>query len=134
LQLLQPLLQLLAQHLLQFPPRQYHSLERRLAYVAFTRAKDRLYLTSSKYRTVFGKKQKSEPSRYLFEAEVLKGKLQIQKKSEKYKSEDYVIHKKFGVGAIKGVSKVGSETYLEIEFFGDHSVRKLTSSVIERLN
>jgi DNA helicase-2/ATP-dependent DNA helicase PcrA len=108
--------------------------ERRLAYVAFTRAKDRLYLTSSKYRTVFGKKQKSEPSRYLFEAEVLKGKLQIQKKSEKYKSEDYVIHKKFGVGAIKGVSKVGSETYLEIEFFGDHSVRKLTSSVIERLN
>jgi DNA helicase-2/ATP-dependent DNA helicase PcrA len=108
--------------------------ERRLAYVAFTRAKDRLYLTSSKYRTVFGKKQKSEPSRYLFEAEVLKGKLQIQKKSEKYKLEDYVIHKKFGVGAIKGVSKVGSETYLEIEFFGDHSVRKLTSSVIERLN
>lgn len=41
--------------------------ERRLAYVAMTRAKDELYLTRAKRRMVFGKPQRYPPSRFLKE-------------------------------------------------------------------
>jgi len=41
--------------------------ERRLLYVAITRAKDRLFLSMSRQRNRHGKKQKSNPSRFLFE-------------------------------------------------------------------
>jgi len=41
--------------------------ERRLAYVAITRARDRLYLTRSKRRALWGSVQENEPSRFLDE-------------------------------------------------------------------
>lgn len=41
--------------------------ERRLAYVGITRAKKRLYLTTSKSRTLFGKTSHNRPSRFLSE-------------------------------------------------------------------
>lgn len=39
--------------------------ERRLAYVGVTRAKDRLYLTHAFRRTIYGREEMSEPSRFL---------------------------------------------------------------------
>ena len=46
--------------------------ERRIMYVAITRAKERLYLTHAQQRYRFGKKQFTTPSIFLKEAEVLK--------------------------------------------------------------
>ena len=44
--------------------------ERRLCYVAITRAKDRLYITWSKYRTLYGKTDYNPPSRFIKEIPV----------------------------------------------------------------
>lgn len=41
--------------------------ERRLAYVAVTRAKDKLYITNATQRTLFGKTEKTMPSRFINE-------------------------------------------------------------------
>ncbi len=41
--------------------------ERRLCYVAITRAKDRLILTHAKYRNIFGSTQTNLPSRFIYE-------------------------------------------------------------------
>jgi DNA helicase-2/ATP-dependent DNA helicase PcrA len=48
--------------------------ERRLCYVAITRAKDQLIMTHTKYRTIFGTTQTNLPSRFIYEMpqEVLK--------------------------------------------------------------
>jgi DNA helicase-2/ATP-dependent DNA helicase PcrA len=45
--------------------------ERRLMYVAITRAKERLYLTSARERYLYGKAQPMQPSRFLKEGELL---------------------------------------------------------------
>ncbi len=49
--------------------------ERRLAYVGITRAEERLYLTSARTRTLFGRTNSNPPSRFLSEipAELLEG-------------------------------------------------------------
>lgn len=41
--------------------------ERRLCYVAITRAKERLVMTHAKYRTIFGSTQTNLPSRFIYE-------------------------------------------------------------------
>ena len=41
--------------------------ERRLCYVAITRAKDRLIITHAKYRNIFGSTQTNLPSRFIYE-------------------------------------------------------------------
>ncbi|MDU2064049.1 MAG: DNA helicase PcrA [Sporomusaceae bacterium] len=41
--------------------------ERRLCYVGITRAKERLYLTGAKMRTIYGRAQMSGPSRFIYE-------------------------------------------------------------------
>ncbi|KKR02611.1 MAG: ATP-dependent DNA helicase [Candidatus Yanofskybacteria bacterium GW2011_GWA1_39_13] len=41
--------------------------ERRLCYVAITRAKDRLVMTHAKYRTIYGTTQTNLPSRFIYE-------------------------------------------------------------------
>jgi DNA helicase-2/ATP-dependent DNA helicase PcrA len=41
--------------------------ERRLCYVAITRAKERLYVSLAKWRTIYGSRQANIPSRFLSE-------------------------------------------------------------------
>jgi len=48
--------------------------ERRLAYVAFTRAKNYLYVTRAKERWSYGDMKETTPSRFLFESGLLKSK------------------------------------------------------------
>ena len=50
--------------------------ERRLCYVALTRAKDRLVITHTKYRSIFGSTQSNLPSRFIYE--IPQDVLQIQ--------------------------------------------------------
>ena len=116
--------------------------ERRLAYVAFTRAKDKLYLTSSNYRTVYGKRQEVQLSPYLYEADILKRKFEPSRdiKVSKNESENrdfkinhIVKHKKFGYGKIVDISKEGRNTFLTILFVEIDSTKKIISKVVQRV-
>ncbi len=59
--------------------------ERRLMYVAVTRAKERLYLTRAKSRYMYGKRDDMSPSRFLKEGEIIKPK-EERKESAEYRS------------------------------------------------
>ena len=104
--------------------------ERRVAYVACTRAQKKLYLVKSNKRMLYGNFFKNEPSRFLFEfigRNTIKEKKkvvvndfvftdiipEVEKKVEKvvnndpktFKPGDTVIHSKFGEGVIVGIDK-----------------------------
>ncbi|MDD3171083.1 MAG: UvrD-helicase domain-containing protein [Bacilli bacterium] len=103
--------------------------ERRIAYVAFTRAKKKLFLTTVKNRMLYGSWYYNQPSRFLlefsgtknilkkekednpfndFEEEKKAERITKQKESPKnetaYKAGDEVIHDKFGEGVIVGIN------------------------------
>ena len=63
--------------------------ERRLCYVAITRAKDRLIITHAKYRSIFGSTQTNLPSRFIYE--MPQDVLQIQPLFESSHFDDDVI-------------------------------------------
>jgi len=97
--------------------------ERRIAYVAVTRAKNKLYLTTAKKRLLYGSTQKNKPSQFLLEFsgvpkfetkkniyvdeyqirqveyDILK-KDDKEKEDRKYKIGDFIIHKVYGEGII----------------------------------
>jgi len=52
--------------------------ERRLCYVGFTRAQDRLYCTWSRSRWMYGREQSNKPSRFLKEAGLIEGSRQSE--------------------------------------------------------
>jgi DNA helicase-2/ATP-dependent DNA helicase PcrA len=115
--------------------------ERRLAYVAFTRAKDKLYITYSKYRTIYGRKQEVKPSKYLYEAEILDSARIEQNRyiaptssvrvERGFQVGDLVQHSKFGYGEVKDITKEGKDVFLEIKF--SETRKKLISTVIEKV-
>ena len=89
--------------------------ERRLCYVGFTRAKERLYLTNAKKRMLYGKTTTNAPSRFISEIdketlETLNSSIKEEKvlnKDDLYNSEDVeyqkgdvVIHTIYGKGFI----------------------------------
>ena len=94
--------------------------ERRLAYVAITRAKERLYLVNARRRMLYGKDQVNPPSRFIGEInkdlidtnqkEETKPEIKINKE-EKFYSEDvdwkvgdYAYHDTFGAGRVVEVT------------------------------
>ncbi len=111
--------------------------ERRLAYVAITRAKEKLYLINSRRRMLFGKDQINPPSRFISEIEedlLEKTHVETQdvvvpiQKEEKFYQEDvewhvgdYVYHDVFGAGRIVEVSN----TLVSIAFKSPHGIKKL---------
>jgi DNA helicase-2/ATP-dependent DNA helicase PcrA len=104
--------------------------ERRLGYVAFTRAKKELTLSTSSSRFYKGKRAGLAKSRFLSEAGLIKGSLKIDKSSS-YKKGMLVKHKIFGVGRVTEVSKVKRETKLKINFAGTY--RDILESFVERI-
>lgn len=104
--------------------------ERRLGYVAFTRAKKELALSCVKSRFFRGKRDNMIKSRFLSESGVIKGSLKLDV-GQPYKSGDLVKHKIFGMGRVTGVSKVGKEFKLAINFGG--SIREILASFVERI-
>ncbi|BCX79333.1 ATP-dependent helicase [Campylobacter sp. 19-13652] len=103
--------------------------ERRLAYVALTRAKSKLTLSFAASRFYKGQRARLNKSRFLSESGVCAGSLVIQK-SDEYKKGDLVKHKIFGIGRVTAVSKRGKEHKLTINFGG--SVREIMSSFVEK--
>jgi len=104
--------------------------ERRLGYVAFTRAKDRLTLSFVNSRFYKGRRTMLTKSRFLSESGVIKGCLTIQK-TKAYKKDDLIKHKIFGMGRVIGVSKAGKELKLNINFGG--AKREILSSFVEKI-
>ena len=112
--------------------------ERRLAYVAITRAKDDLHLVNARHRTLFGKEQVNPVSRFigeinndLLETNVKDELKQSEQKVEvgemfrdeevDYKVGDFVYHETFGAGKVVEVTG----TLISVAFKMPHGVKKL---------
>lgn len=112
--------------------------ERRLCYVAITRAKDDLHLVNARHRTLFGREQVNPPSRFI--SEINKDLLETNVKDEVQKQEvkistedmfreeevdyqvgDYVYHETFGTGKVIEVTN----TLVSVAFKHPHGIKKL---------
>ena len=113
--------------------------ERRLMYVAITRAKDDLHLINTRRRTLFGKEQVNPASRFI--SEISKDLLETNRKDEletkkeekintgemfrdeevDYKVGDLVYHETFGTGKVVEVSN----TLVSVAFKHPHGIKKL---------
>ncbi|MRI84134.1 MAG: ATP-dependent DNA helicase [Nitratiruptor sp.] len=104
--------------------------ERRLGYVAITRAKERLTLSYAKSRFYKGRRTQLEQSRFLSEAGLCQGRIRIERKAT-FKKGDLVKHKLFGIGRVVGVGRAGKEFKLSINFGGQ--IREILASFVERI-
>jgi len=103
--------------------------ERRLAYVAITRAKRDLTLSYCDSRFYKGRRKTLQKSRFLGEAGLIKNtSLKLTKNSE-YKKGDLVSHKIFGIGRVQAVTKSGKEYKLLINFGGNK--KEILSSFVK---
>ncbi|CAM2893626.1 ATP-dependent helicase [Helicobacter burdigaliensis] len=96
--------------------------ERRLGYVAFTRAKKELYLSFSDSRFFRGKEANLPPSRFLKECGVYGKPTSIAKTPlathSSFRKGDCVSHKILGMGRIVEITQNGKEIRLKINFGG----------------
>ncbi len=99
--------------------------ERRLGYVAFTRAKEHLSLCYSKSRLYRGKREwQLRQSRFLKEsglvegAESLRDSAALESSDEKIEIGSQVVHKIFGVGSVESMEGKGDQCKLRINFGG----------------
>ena len=104
--------------------------ERRLGYVAITRAKDELTLCFSQSRFYKGRRTELTKSRFLTESGVSQGSLVLEKTTS-YRKGDLVKHKIFGIGRIFEISKVKREFKLKINFSG--TKRDILASFVEKI-
>lgn len=112
--------------------------ERRLCYVAITRAKDDLHLVNARHRTLFGKEQINPESRFINEIDKnlleTNNKEKEQPRQEKidttemfreedvdYHVGDYVYHETFGTGKVTEVTN----TLVTVAFKYPHGIKKL---------
>lgn len=109
--------------------------ERRLCYVAITRAKERLYLLNAKSRMIYGQVTRNMPSRFideidsnLIEKDFEEIPEKVIHKEEMYTDEDVnynigdvVMHTIYGRGVVVGVDK----TLVTIAFSKQYGIRKL---------
>ena len=100
--------------------------ERRLAYVAITRAKKKLYLSSVKSRFYKGKREILKPSRFFKESGLDRSSLDAnfqnsssqEAKDLQFSINDMVTHKLFGFGRVEEVSNTKAGVVLKINFGG----------------
>ena len=112
--------------------------ERRLMYVAITRAKDDLHLVNARRRTLFGNEQINPVSRFiseinnnLLESNVKDEPKKVEEKIEveemfreedvDYQVGDYVYHETFGAGKVVEVTN----TLVSVAFKHPHGIKKL---------
>ncbi|WP_291949531.1 ATP-dependent helicase [Campylobacter sp.] len=104
--------------------------ERRLAYVAITRTKKKLYLSYANSRFYKGSRAKLAKSRFLSESNVIKKEL-ILDDAKSYKKGDLIKHKIFGIGRVISVSKIRVEERLTINFGGIERI--IMSNFVEKI-
>ena len=107
--------------------------ERRLCYVAITRAKNKLWLVNASRRTLYGIDSANPPSRFIGEIsdKYLLKEAKEQKSFDKFKVEidenaeysfgDKVKHDSFGIGVVVGIDK----SILSVAFPHPYGIRKL---------
>ena len=102
--------------------------ERRLCYVAITRAKKKLWLVNAKRRMIYGKTDSYLPSRFINEIsdEYLEKDESNKVKYENTTTDDYkygdkINHKIFGLGVIVGID----ERDLTIAFESKYGIKKI---------
>lgn len=105
--------------------------ERRLGYVAFTRAKKGLFLSSVKSRFFRGKREEMERSRFLNESGLIAGKSLSITDGSAIKKGDLIKHKLFGMGRVTAATKAGKDYKLTINFGG--TTRDILSSFVEKI-
>lgn len=88
--------------------------ERRLGYVAFTRAKKELFLSYVTSRFYRGKRQSLPPSRFLKEA-----RKSFNPTQQPLCKDSLVKHKVFGIGRVEEIVSEGSETKARVNFGGN---------------
>jgi len=103
--------------------------ERRLGYVAITRAKSDLTLCYTNSRFYKGQRKRIEKSRFLGEAGLIQETAFKISRVASYKKGDLVKHKIFGIGRVQGATKSGNEYKLKINFGG--SKREILSSFVQ---
>ncbi|BEK36897.1 3'-5' exonuclease [Campylobacter coli] len=103
--------------------------ERRLAYVAITRAKKCLSLSIAKSRFYRGSRTELDSSRFLEESQLTK-KISINKTEQGYRKGDLVKHKIFGIGRVISVNKSAKEEKLTINFGGIERI--IMASFVEK--
>lgn len=117
--------------------------ERRLAYVAFTRAREKLFVSHAHSRFYKGKRETLARSRFIKEAKLLPEDTNAHSDNEPSinsqgleSSQDFskgcaIKHKIFGLGIVQEVRKVGEQVYLRINFGGN--VRLLLADFVQRV-
>lgn len=103
--------------------------ERRLAYVAITRAKKCLSLSIAKSRFYRGSRTELDSSRFLEESQLTK-KISMNKTKQGYHKGDLVKHKIFGIGRVISVNKSAKEEKLTINFGGIERI--IMASFVEK--
>ena len=103
--------------------------ERRLGYVAITRAKSDLTLCYVDSRFYKGQRKRIDKSRFLAEAGLIQGESLKITKAASFKKGDLVKHKIFGIGRVQSATKSGREYKLKINFGG--SKRDILSSFVQ---
>ncbi|HEB9330876.1 TPA: UvrD-helicase domain-containing protein [Campylobacter coli] len=103
--------------------------ERRLAYVAITRAKKCLSLSIAKSRFYRGNRTELDSSRFLEESQLTK-KISMNKTEQGYHKGDLVKHKIFGIGRVISVNKSAKEEKLTINFGGIERI--IMASFVEK--
>lgn len=97
--------------------------ERRLCYVAITRARERLYMSSAMYRVIYGNERFGQPSRFIKEipGELFEEQMEIREKAE-LAAGDRVQHNKFGEGVVLNIQ---DEDIISVDFdsFGVKQLR-----------
>ncbi len=103
--------------------------ERRLGYVAITRAKSHLTLCYVDSRFYKGRRKQIDKSRFLGEAGLIHDAALKVTKSADYKKGDLVKHKIFGIGRVQSANKSGKEYKLLINFGGNK--KEILSSFVQ---
>ena len=108
--------------------------ERRLMYVAVTRAEERIYLFHAEKRYMYGKSSYQKPSRFLDELGIVsktKPKLfSVSREKEEaeevfdsgFKVGDKILHSRFGEGKIVNISDDGLVADIDFDDFGKKSL------------
>lgn len=113
--------------------------ERRLCYVAITRAKEKLYITNSERRMLYGRTEYHTPSRFIDEInksllnfsnekkEIVKPNIKkdiLYGENAEYKAGDIVMHITFG----KGVVTCCDERFVTVAFDKRYGIKKVLTS------
>lgn len=113
--------------------------ERRLCYVGFTRAKERLYLTNAKRRMLYGKTNSNAPSRFISEinSEVLETSNMSVKEEKKFNKDeiysdtdfeynkgDVVLHSVYGRGVIVDFD----DRFVSVAFARNLGIKKIAKN------